>query len=405
MKKGYILALFLSTGSYAWTMPDVVIMPWVTEGAPSSFKEQNKLSMIEATKALATILANQNTTLEKLYRAQNPSPMESLAPKLSNFLGLTQMKDEFTQNMPEKNLLIQPFICSIASKLVVFSQISSKDRWTTLAVGSQSVSLAKNDPSKKYNLPQALAVATKSAFLKLKTRAPYPHNLKVSLHNESDSDPLRDPSCLNLILTEKILDVSAVNSDLDGESYGYLRQSGAEVSLVPARSTRKFLVTYSQLAPKSGETLKAKIKIIESVFGRRHPISLDLDLKLEESDGSFQFSGTEKMSDFLMSESKLLALDSTPEVIKKDRAWVYIDKGRAWGLKIGDRLETENGTIKGHIVAYYGPEMNLKSKDGSPIVEGAIVYVRKGQKIADKGLKFDWDKTTYPTAYPISTKK
>lgn len=405
MKKGYFLALILSTRSYAWTMPDVIIMPWVSEGAPPWFKEKNKTSMMEATKAVAGILGSQNTTLDKLYKANTTSPMESLAPKLSNFIGLTQIKEEFTKSTSERSLLIQPFICSIASKLVVFSQISSQEKWTTLAVGSEILSPAKNDPSAKYNLSQALVVATKNAFSKLEARPPYPHNLKISLHNESDSDPLRDPSCLNLILTERILDISAVNSDLDGEYYGYLRQTGASVSLVPARSTRKFLINYSQLAPKIGETIKTTIKVIDSVFGRRHPVTLNLDLKLEESSTGFQFSGDEKMLDFLKSEAKLLSLDSGPEVLKKDRGWLYIDKGRAWGLKIGDRLETEGGAIKGHIVAYYGPEMNLKSKDGSPIVEGAIVYVRKGQKIADTGLKFDWDKTTYPTAYPIPKKK
>jgi hypothetical protein len=386
-------------------MPDVIIMPWVTDGAPPVFTENNRTSMKEASQVLADYLATQNSTLETLYRANTSLPLPSLAPRLSKFIGLTQIKDEFSLNRKEKALLIQPYLCAIQDKFVVFSQLSSREKWTTVAIGSQILSLTQKNPSQKYNLSQALVAATKNSWMTLETRAPYDHNLKVSLHNEESGAPGRDPSCLNLILAKSILDYAQVNSELNSESYGYLRQSGADLTLIPARSTRKFLIQYKANQEAKKEMLKTSIKVIESVFGRRHPISLEMDLKLEESNQELKFLGTEKMIAFLRSEANLLSLNSQPEVLKKDRAWLYIDKGRAWGLKIGDRLETEGGAIKGHIVAYYGPEMNLKSKDGTPITEGAIVYVRKGQELTNKGQLFDWDKTTYPTSYPMKKEK
>jgi len=405
LKKPYSLALILSAPCYAWTMPDVIIMPWVADGTPPAFTENNRASMMEASQVLADFLATQNSTLEKLYRANTSLPLPSLAPRLSKFIGLTQIKDEFSLRSKEKGLLIQPYLCTIQDKFVVFSQLSSREKWTTVAVGSQILSLTQKNPSQKYNLSQVLVAATKNAWTNLETRSPYNHNLKVSLHNKEGGTPGRDPSCLNLVLTQSILDHAQVNSEMNSESYGYLRQSGADLALTPARSTRKFLIQYQAPSEPKKEIFKTSIKVIESVFGRRHPISLEMDLKLEESNQELKFLGTEKMNAFLKSEASLLSLDSQPEVLKKDRAWLYIDKGRAWGLKIGDRLETEGGAIKGHIVAYYGPEMNLKSKDGTPITEGAIVYVRKGQTLTNTGLIFDWDKTTYPTSYPMKKEK
>ncbi len=405
MKKPYSLALILSAPCYAWTMPDVIIMPWVADGTPPAFTENNRASMMEASQVLADFLATQNSTLEKLYRANTSLPLPSLAPRLSKFIGLTQIKDEFSLRSKEKGLLIQPYLCTIQDKFVVFSQLSSREKWTTIAVGSQILSLTQKNPSQKYNLSQVLVAATKNAWTNLETPPPYNHNLKVSLHNKESGTPGRDPSCLNLVLTQSILDYAQVNSEMNSESYGYLSQSGADLALTPARSTRKFLIQYQAPSEPKKEIFKTSIKVIESVFGRRHPISLEMDLKLEESNQELKFLGTEKMNAFLKSEASLLSLDSQPEVLKKDRAWLYIDKGRAWGLKIGDRLETEGGAIKGHIVAYYGPEMNLKSKDGTPITEGAIVYVRKGQTLTNTGLIFDWDKTTYPTSYPMKKEK
>ena len=405
MKKRYSLALILSAPCYAWTMPDVIIMPWVADGTPPAFTENNRASMMEASQVLADFLATQNSTLEKLYRTNTSLPLASLTPRLSKFIGLTQIKDEFSLRSKEKGLLIQPYLCTIQDKFVVFSQLSSREKWTTVAAGSQILSLTQKNPSQKYNLAQVLVAATKNAWTTLETRSPYNHNLKVSLHNKDICTPGRDTSCLNLVLTQSILDYAQVNSEMNSESYGYLRQSGADLALTPARSTRKLLIQYQAPSEPKKEIFKTSIKVIESVFGRRHPISLEMDLKLEESNQELKFLGAEKMIAFLKSEANLLSLDSQPEVLKKDRAWLYIDKGRAWGLKIGDRLETEGGAIKGHIVAYYGPEMNLKSKDGTPITEGAIVYVRKGQTLTNTGLIFDWDKTTYPTSYPMKKEK
>ena len=89
-----------------------------------------------------------------------------------------------------------------------------------------------------------------------------------------------------------------------------------------------------------------------------------------------------------------------PQISKVFKAWVYLDKGRAWGLKIGDRLAAKaptGETIKGHIVGFFGPNQNILSPRGFNVPEGAIMYVRKGQLHVDIGQTLEWDKRSFPT--------
>ena len=70
---------------------------------------------------------------------------------------------------------------------------------------------------------------------------------------------------------------------------------------------------------------------------------------------------------------------------------------------MNDRLVVadDSQVVKGHIVGYYGPELSLKSPKGWPISEGAIMYVRKGQRESKLGQEFKYDKMTVPTPWPL----
>jgi hypothetical protein len=57
--------------------------------------------------------------------------------------------------------------------------------------------------------------------------------------------------------------------------------------------------------------------------------------------------------------------------------------------------------VKGHVVRFFGPEQKLTSPRGFPIEEGAILYIRKGQKLPMTGLEFKFDPREFPTEYPI----
>jgi len=102
----------------------------------------------------------------------------------------------------------------------------------------------------------------------------------------------------------------------------------------------------------------------------------------------------------LTREATALTRNDLPQIARIDRGWAYLDRGRAWGLQMDDRVRAraaDGSEVTGHVVGFYGPEARLKSPRGFPINEGAIVFVRKGQGLIDAGLQFDFDPQTYPT--------
>ena len=79
-----------------------------------------------------------------------------------------------------------------------------------------------------------------------------------------------------------------------------------------------------------------------------------------------------------------------------------MDKGRAWGLKLLDRLTVREspGEIRGHVIKFFGPELKLKNINGQTINEGAIIFIRKGQRLAKPGQSLVYDQTEFPTPWP-----
>ena len=53
--------------------------------------------------------------------------------------------------------------------------------------------------------------------------------------------------------------------------------------------------------------------------------------------------------------------------------------------------------VKGHVVGYFGPEMKLKSPRGYDIHEGAIIFIRSGQKVVKEGDVFSYDQKKVPS--------
>ena len=94
--------------------------------------------------------------------------------------------------------------------------------------------------------------------------------------------------------------------------------------------------------------------------------------------------------------------NSAPQIIHRYGAWVYLDRGRAYGLRMDDRvIVNENKGIKGHVVGYYGPNAGLRHPTESPasgslVSEGAIVYIREGQDKVKIGQTLAFDTKFFP---------
>lgn len=141
-------------------------------------------------------------------------------------------------------------------------------------------------------------------------------------------------------------------------------------------------------------TLNLGTTVTEAVFGKSIPDSWQEPITVgAKTNGEVELKYSSKLDELISREQQALKRDDLPQIVKIRGAWAYVDKGRAWGLQMNDRLVIADGsgTVKGHVVGYYGPEMKLKSPRGYPIHEGAIIFIRKGQKSLKEGQALSYD--------------
>ena len=265
-------------------------------------------------------------------------------------------------------------------------------------------------------------------------------HLSLGLGRESQRQDLGDDHSLNLLLEEALAPRYTVVRSLGGEALAAVRQI-LKLPSTLRRPTRALVARWSHLpevvpvaigkpAPakspgRPAETaygqkisrpdrqragfpaqLQLKASFAETVHGEhladRHQSSWEFT---RSGDGRISFTIPPELEALLERERKSLLAKDLPLAIKIDRAWVYVDRGRAWGLKIGDRLIARVGPepddlIKGHIVQYFGPELKLSSPRGFPIQEGAVIFIRTNQAKARPGIVFEYDPKTYPSPWP-----
>ncbi len=164
-------------------------------------------------------------------------------------------------------------------------------------------------------------------------------------------------------------------------------------------------VTYNKppMTMKLPAALDMNVRATEAVFGQSLPWKWNEPLTVGANpDGSIILNHSGRLKTEIMTERTSLVRAELPQVAKIRGAWAYVDKGRAWGLQMNDRLISNDDPqkIKGHVVAYFGPEMNIKSPRGWPIHEGAIVFIRKGLKDVRVGQALTYDGMKVPTSWP-----
>jgi hypothetical protein len=200
-----------------------------------------------------------------------------------------------------------------------------------------------------------------------------------------------DVTTLNPIATELMATIQAF--------YG---QSSAT-----RKANREIIMRVSYNTPPLSMKLPARLEMnvrgTEGVFGQTLPWKWTEPLTVGVNpDRTINLSQSGRLKTEIMTERNSLVRAELPQVAKIRGAWAYVDKGRAWGLQMNDRLISNDDPqkIKGHVVAYFGPEMNIKSPRGWPIHEGAIIFIRKGQKDVRVGQILTYDGMKVPTPWP-----
>lgn len=381
----------------SFTPLDTVIAPWHISGPTGEFKAETHKTLKAATERLSEKLGT---------KMDSPELLNQIKDQNNNFLAslisaYTFVKVESGSTF--KNTIIQPSVCKIKDNLLISTFIHNLTNFQLIFLDSN---LIPSDPPSITEIPQILSNQL-AAGEKIISRNNKPSdNLKISINKASGTHLRKNSyqSCLNILLARHLSMDFQVIYNAAYTNYKTLVNFNLFTAESPLKPTRALMVNWQANDNLDTSTLKGDISISEGVFG--HHLS-----KLAEG-STVIFSDAQpevRVSSLLLERLNIyrseLAFDEPPKAVHKHKAWVYLNKGRAWGLKMGDRLISESGKSAGHVVGYYGPTAKLKDFAGQPISEGAILYVRKGQKQVQKGDRFIWDPKKFPTPWPPSQRK
>lgn len=406
-----IFAFFLFVAFHAHAeqknaeFPERILFPWRTLGIQPETR-------VRAQKALTEI----SKWLESQWMT-NAAPVSAAIAKDPNAAFNTIRASERMRagkaksgtNSPQG---LEPVWCSIADRFVVFLQ--SMDGSFDTLVASAHITLPRQqweDLEKQGALAPQLKSRLEPVLAKMSANPSAPTS-KSALHlgfavaKETTRDDEGSSLCLNLLLAEKLIQNATTIRPVGGEEAGLVRY--ALKSPLPAlRQTRTIVTRWEFPKHRSPQkltfplTLTMESTFAEAVLGQNIPPPMKAEYPLTlQSDGTLSLPVQANLMTFVEREKTSLARESLPRISKIDRAWVYLDKGRAWGLNMDDRLVSQDGgkQIFGHVVGFFGADLGLKSPQGFTIQEGAIVFIRKGQRETRIGQTFGFDPKTYPAS-------
>lgn len=387
----FLLALGLGASLHleAADVPKASLLPWQFIGLDSEFLATHKAELDALHAELSRIWIDKAQPLDALLAGQQLP--------LNRQHALHRVLSGDTRSSLTQPHIITPILCPIGDSLIFGVQVS--DLASNALLGAQQIFTAKNTWKKGQALPLSMETLRQGP----QTLAPQSLGeapaFKIALRLLRGSDSSREGAhlCYLMLVAEALVQNYKMPATLD-----YLELTRLRDTLMPdrkaTRATRTLLFDWG-MDPKI-PNLEALVHYSESVFAGRPQAPRNYTFTLLPGKNRLQIP-----DDFLNllkgSEAQLLSKDQ-PMVSKIYGAWVYLDRGRAWGLNMNDRLYLEDGgrRVKGHVVGFYGPEKNIKSPRGFTVEEGAIVFVRKGQKDVKVGDSFIFDPTRYPTQWP-----
>jgi hypothetical protein len=314
-------------------------------------------------------------------------------------------------------LVAEPVWCSIMDRHVI--AVTVADARTNVLLGAAHAALPRDvratrpaAPGFATLVPRLLQAALADATTRMAAPPADAMHLGLALGSHVTRRDEGSSHCVNLLLEERLAKDYTVARNLGVDMLASVRRA---LSLPPElrRPTRIANLRWQNLPEKTAKrtlpvTLTLHAQFADGVFGKTLPLAATSEWQLAAANGpaggGLALTPSAGFMQTLADERDTLKRDDWPRIAKIDRGWVYLDRGRAWGLRMRDRLLAANeqgGEVKGHVVRFFGPEEKLTSPRGFPIREGAIVYIRKGQRDTRVGMEFRMDPRTFPTPYPI----
>jgi hypothetical protein len=391
-----------NAASNAKPLPDLIIMPWQTLSIDPDMARSTRAARQEATAIVRQIFSAEATDMAALapknpaFESARSELKDVLATKTSGKLPSLAIIPFWTK-IHDHDLLGIAIVDSTNNTLKTVShRLLPKSYW---AESLRTKSLSKffvdtlRDVTQKVNLA---SLGTPKEDLSLVIR-----NQAVSSRlNEIDRTALA--LMLSAQVSQEFTVINPLSTELMTTIHGFyglkntMRKANREV-------IARIIYDQNPIHVKLPVKLTLNIRGADAVFGQTLPWSWTEPMTIAaKSDGTMDIAISDRLKKELTTELQGLNRSELPQIAKIKGAWAYVDKGRAWGLQMNDRLVGSEipGAIKGHVVSYYGPELNLKSPRGWPIHEGAIIYIRKGQKNLKIGQTFTYDSMKVPTQWP-----
>jgi len=402
-----LLSSLVSSFAFAQSpLPAAMLFPWQILQMPAELVANSRKSLKDTEKDLAKQLFKQPVqTLDEHHKQDNLSIVRA-----QQFATITTGSLQISTNA-DTTLIVEPSLCPMADRYVLL--LRAMDLKSGLLLDAQHTSVKKSEwlqaAKKPTALTELLISKVKAMMSNLKLQASVTADTTLQVGISEGSRLLREDqgnsSCLNDLVAEKLVHqgykvIAGESSELFVGIHDYYLE-GSKV----ARATRNLTFVWSVEAKNASKALtfpvsfQVKILPSEAVFTHQYEALKELPWKFSiTSTGAISFGLIPELLALLSEEKTNLSTAVDPSIMKVYGAWVYLDKGRAWGLKINDRLMVKGNEdkIKGHVIGYYGPTEGIV-KSGQLIQEGAVVFIRKGQSLTEIGQQLILDPTQYPT--------
>ncbi len=370
--------------------PGLSILPWQLIGTDNEFFTRNHEKLAALHQQLAQSLVNNAQPLDTWIAAQGRTLPYNLQHSLHPVLAGESKSGESSP------AYVVPILCRIGPAIIVATELVDLQDNRLIAAKQKFTPDSAWENGTPISLGTDWAESLKSDSKPKDPDAPA-FKLALGLLRSSSTTLKGQHECFNMLLGHELHKTFAVPTPLDLLEGYRLRQTLLGATK-PIRSTRTLLVDWG-MKPEFPK-LKTQVLASESVLGSEVPPRQEITFEVRS--GEDRLVVPDELMNLLKDKKNALLVKDKPQVAKIFGAWVYLDRGRAWGLDMNDRLYFEDGGrfVKGHVVGFFGSGLGLKSPRGFPIEEGAIVFIRKGQRQVKVGDSFDFDPTEFPTPWP-----
>jgi len=384
--------------------PRGVLFPWEMPGMSHDFRSQHRDELHQSWDMLKNLYLPLPKSLHQFGR-DNARDFTLNQQRKSEMIAVSVRHNLASIN---ESIYLQPVLCPLQDRMLLIFLVGRFDNGELLQILSEPILANPRSPSVK--IPgDAFQAASQRLWERLSTTPPAryePANhyfkLGLGLLKGGPDQVAGSFLCPTLLAAEALLPITPIHLNIGSEHLVHIRDI--------LGATSKLLRANHMLSLDWPSNIYPGRAFIPSPFVVGSQFSEAVFAKTIQTRRDYQFNWTPdqqlrpdpKLLRLIQDQQRKLRVDEWPMVVGTYGAWAYVDRGRAWGLEMGDRLwiERDGQTIKGHVVKFYGPELKLNSPRGFPISEGAIVFIRTGQRKVKEGDIFRFDPTEFPTPWP-----